>query len=353
MAFGFDAGIILGQRRPDTMGAARTMADLLGQRQAMGIRGEQHQQTLASLLRDQEQQRALQGIYAQNAANPDGMGEALAGAGFGAEALAWLKQGAAARAAQAQQDLAERRLKEIQRHNLEQEKRPSGMPPFMVLPGADGTYHFVNPRNPQAPAAPVTDEAGKPLGKPMPSKAAKPLNLGDRDRLQALHGQARAADDLLSKFKDDYAGMGPVGGAVVSGGQMLGSWAPETVRARGEFWADFGKMVDLPERNATFGASLTEGEKRAWENAKNIKPGAPAKVVREQLEKMRKIAQDAARRRGRSLAKDGYSADAIEEFTGPLGLGPAAPAAAPSAPGAVLFTDKDAAELAALQAEGF
>lgn len=351
MAFGFDSSIILQQRRADPMGAARSMADLLQTRQAMAqraedqrLRGEEHRMTLAGLLRKQEQEQRLAEIYRQHADKPDAVGSALMREGFGAEGLALIQRAAQAEAARqeaiAKAENEKRRLTETERHHREMEKRPSGSPPLTIITGADGTYHMIDPRRPQAPAVAVTDAQGKPVAKALPQKASKPLNLGDRDRLEALHGQARAADELLSRFKDTYAGKGFLGGSIVAGKQALGSWAPGSAQEEAAFWADFGKMVDLPERNKTFGASLTEGEKRAWEGAKNIKPGASPAVVRAAMEKMKEIAQQAAQRRGRSLVADGFNPEAIEQFTGPL------------ASSGGLSAD-EAAELAELEAEGF
>lgn len=100
MAFGFDAGIILGARPADPIGQARSMADLLQSQQAMQI----NRVKLADTLQQQEQQRRLSDIYRQHGANPAAVAPALTGAGFGEQALDWTQRQseAAARAAASQ-----------------------------------------------------------------------------------------------------------------------------------------------------------------------------------------------------------------------------------------------------------
>jgi hypothetical protein len=74
MAFGFDPSIILAQRPADPAGTAKSLADLLQARQAMGIQQDKFQQALR--LRD---------LFTRNAGNPAGLPQALLAGGFGQE----------------------------------------------------------------------------------------------------------------------------------------------------------------------------------------------------------------------------------------------------------------------------
>lgn len=238
-------------------------------------------------------------------------------------------------------------------------KRPSGMPALTLVQTADG-YQLVNTRDPKAPAAPALGQDGQPIKPPEKPKSSRPLTKSDRDSLDSFRGQAQTAGELLSNFDDSYAGKGIAGSTGVQLNQKLGSMASEEGQKEAAFWANYAKLVDLPDRNKTFGSSLTDTEKSSWEDAKTIKPGSSPKLVREQLAKMQKIASDAMARRARSLVKDGYNQEAIEEFTGPLSEAAAGPASgAPGGRAKVTVSDGketlviDAADLADAQKDGF
>lgn len=237
------------------------------------------------------------------------------------------------------------KMAESERHNRAMEGRPPGMMPIVL--GEGGTQYFANPLNPGT-AKQITDEHGNPINKPAPAKQPRALTTSDRDKLDALRTQVQAARELAEGFQDSFAGKGFMGAATVAGKQMLGSWGSDADQKEAAWWANFAKWVDLPERNKTFGSSLTATEKGSWEGAKNIKPGADPKLVRAQIARMEKISADAMARRGRSLAKDGFTAEAIEEYTGPLGLGEAPAAGASPKPG---LTPAEAAELSKLEAK--
>jgi len=386
MAFGFDPSIILAQRQFDPTEPIRTFADM----SRLRMQQQQADATLADMVRKRDQERTLADVLRQNAGNPEAVGPALMGAGFGSEALDWMGRQAdlrtrGAQAQSAQQDALKKRVElmarplqkglptnqqeldrlratwkglgfsetdmagtevfhpeetpqlleqiralgvsadeqvkmtETERHNREMEKRPpAGMMPILIT-GEGGAQYFVPPK-PGAPATPITDEQGKPIVKPQ-TKQTRALNKGDRDELEKLYGEEKGISDLVQRFRPEFAGMGPLGGLTVQGEQVLGSVAGKESQDRAAFWADFAKRVDLPERNKTFGSSLTATEKSSWDQAKNIRPGVDPELALAQLKRMNQIIADVKARRGRSLAKDGYSAEAIEEYTGPLGLG--------------------------------
>lgn len=205
-------------------------------------------------------------------------------------------------------------LEETKRHNRAMEGRPSGVPALII--GEGGAQYFAQPG---APAAPITDAQGRPIAKPQ-TKQPRPLTKGDRDALATSFDEQANLDSLLGRFKDGYAGKGAMGATSVGLNKKLGSWAPEDAQQEANFWADFQGTFDLARRNKLFGASLTPGESAAWEGAKTITPNSKPEVVKKALARLRDAARESAKRRGRSLAKDGYTAGAIEEYTGPLGV---------------------------------
>ena len=207
---------------------------------------------------------------------------------------------------------AEERAQETARHNRAMEARP---PSFPVIVGGEGLQYRVDPRNPSAPAVPVVDPSGAPITAPK-SRANSP-RLTD----QSKKGLAEAADtfesvDRLSRtFRPEYAGGGLIGETKTAASKALGSWASQGAQDAAAFWADWDKLVNLPERNAVFGASLSAHEKASWEGARNVKPGADPALVMRKLKEIREI----ARRRGAALARsatsEGYDAEAVKELT--------------------------------------
>lgn len=379
MAFGFDASIILGANKTDPTSGVRTLADLAMQRQQV----QQSQATLADLLQRQQRAATLESIYRQNAGSPDALPHALMRGGYGQEAYGAQDQASQLRTQAAQQaklvreiqdaqrkqlgelfygvkdqsgwdgalqqvpemyrgmipptfdakvaqrlsdlaipaekraDLARQRARdeESARHNKAMEGRPPGMMPIIL--GEGGAQYFSNPLTSRA--TPITGPDGAPIVKPQ-AKAGRALTKGDRDALEHSFGEASSLGALMDRFKDSYAGKGAAGKTLVDLNKKLGSWASDDAQEEANFWADFQGSFDLSRRNKLFGASLTPGEQAAWEGAKTITPNSKPAVVRKALKDLQDAAISSARRRGRSLAKDGFSADAIEEFTGPLGL---------------------------------
>lgn len=207
---------------------------------------------------------------------------------------------------------------ETHRHNVEMEKRPPGglITPILV-PGQDGKQYFVTPPPPKpgAPATEVVDSQGNPIIRQQPKNDARPVPESERVALVDMAGQAKTLEDLSARFKDEYAGHGPLGAIKVDAAQKAGSWASPADQEMGAFWADFSKFIDLPERNKTFGASLSAGEKSSWEGAKNIKPTSDPALIRKTLGKMHSIIQDKLGARAGALTAEGFNPEAISALT--------------------------------------
>ena len=211
------------------------------------------------------------------------------------------------------------KLAETERHHRKMEARPTaaGLPPIIL--GEGGAQYFA-PTRVGGTATPIPDPTGKQVVKPTAASTPKPLPKAEADALSELAEAARVARGLADRFKDEYAGKGFTGGAKQAYGQTFGSFADKGTQEFTEFWADYAKEVDLPQRNKTFGASLSAGEKSSWEGAKNIKSANEPEMVRAHLEKMAAIAEEKLAKRGRAAAKSGYAPDAVEQYAGPLGL---------------------------------
>jgi hypothetical protein len=233
-------------------------------------------------------------------------------------------------------------------------RKEAPRPQYSVVTGKDGAQYFVDPHNPSAMAIPVmapdgkqlakpphegmpivvVGEGGQPVlinpksgvgtpavdasGKPIVKQAPPPKALShpEKEALASAFSDAASVKELLGTFKDGYAGGGLLGGANVAGAQTLGSWAPKDAQDAAKWWANFNRMVDLPQRNKVFGASLSAGEKASWEGAKNIRPGVDSSVAREALQKMSAILEGKAGAYADALKAEGYKPEAVDALSG-------------------------------------
>lgn len=149
-------------------------------------------------------------------------------------------------------------------------------------------------------------------------KKDKDLQPAEGEKLTALASEYRNMEGLLGQFKDQFAGKGMLGGLEVSGAQKLGSWGSKNQQALAQWWSDYQRILELPQRNQIFGASLTETEKKSWAAAQNIKPGSDPEVVRQSFATVMGIIKRKLQARGQSLIADGYSPQVISAATNGL-----------------------------------
>ena len=123
----------------------------------------------------------------------------------------------------------------------------------------------------RAEAAQTRAEAPKP---------PKSIPVGQVTSLEENVSSHAVLDKLHSTFQDDYSGKGPLSKALIFGERVAGGLAPEKSQLRSNWWSDFKMFQELPMRHKLFGATLTVGEQRAWDNAQKISPGSDPKVVR-------------------------------------------------------------------------
>lgn len=119
----------------------------------------------------------------------------------------------------------------------------------------------------------------------------------------------------LNTFQDDFAG------------NRAGNWAGELenqtearfgvgTAGQSEWWADF-RSTDNLIRNSLFGASLTEGEKAAY-NATTVAPGMDPAKVKANLKRRSEIVRDAIAREKEFFIANGYKPEAVEVLFSPL-----------------------------------
>lgn len=151
-------------------------------------------------------------------------------------------------------------------------------------------------------------------GKALPDSTIKRLEpkIEARDQLTAA----------LGNFKDDFAGHSVLGDAsnTLQGITGLGA------EGQRDWWAQF-RSTDNVIRNQLFGASLTDGEKQAY-NATTITPRMAPSEIRRNLRSRVQIVNKALARQRNVLTKNGFSQEALGALFDPLssqGSSPAAP----------------------------
>lgn len=166
------------------------------------------------------------------------------------------------------------------------------------------------------------------------------MTLGDRRKLEDISQSITQGDSLGATFKDEYAqklGAGPqskLPNTLSSVG--LGSKGMDEAA---NWWAQWNLVYSMPQRHATFGATLTPGEKQSWLES-DINPSMDPKTIKERVQKVMKILKD----KGGLMDKEYRALGAAPELMDIYGLGQGeAPPSAPAAEGAL--TPEEAAEL--------
>ena len=120
-------------------------------------------------------------------------------------------------------------------------------------------------------------------------------------------------DGLATAFKPEYAGKGVFGlGADM---QMAASANIGADKDSVNWWKDYRKNIELVERHAMFGASLTVGEQGAWRSA-DISPGMDAKVIERNLATRKALAQKVLGNAEQDMIDAGHSEERVRNIAG-------------------------------------
>lgn len=139
-------------------------------------------------------------------------------------------------------------------------------------------------------------------GKVMPDGVAKRYE----DAVNAFANYDRA----VSGFQDDYAGNTVTGGLENTAQSLLGTGTP----GQAQWWSDF-KTTDNMIRNALFGASLTAGEKQAYQET-TVSPNMDPEQIKINLQRRLDLARGILSRKTNFLKANGYSEDAVDALAG-------------------------------------
>lgn len=124
---------------------------------------------------------------------------------------------------------------------------------------------------------------------------------------------ATAMNGLASTFKPEYAGKGVFGlGADM---QMAASANLGADKDSVNWWKDYRKNIELVERHAMFGASLTVGEQGAWRSA-DISPGMDPEVIKRNLVTRQALAQKVLGNAEQDMIDAGHSEERVRNIAG-------------------------------------
>lgn len=195
---------------------------------------------------------------------------------------------AAAQAAEANRNAAEAR-------NLAEKKFMAELAQKGLMIGPDGQI--------------VKDPKG-PIGG---TASTKPLRQGDGTILEADVNQYTSLKQMLGSFKDDY------GGNLVGGLENTAQGAFSGIGTPGQrdWWSNFYN-TDNVIRNSLYGASLTDGEKKAYE-ATTVSPSMDPNTIRENLARRAQLSQAILGRRVNRFKAAGYNPAEIDATLGFIG----------------------------------
>lgn len=231
---------------------------------------------------------------------------------------------AAARADQAEQRarLAERRV--LTAEKLAQFRMGGGRPARSSGGGGGGGLRGVEATTGEGGMAPqgipgMRPPAGqrfRPDGslEPIPGGSAEVSKPVPQKVVEEIRGARSLSDNmkrLSESFKKDYGSLGVMG----FGADLERSVAEKVGFKKDavQWWKEYDSLVNLIERNALFGATLTSGEKAAWQAA-TIGPGTHPDIVANNLAIRAKIANDVRERIVKDYSAAGYGTERMEKI---------------------------------------
>jgi hypothetical protein len=194
-------------------------------------------------------------------------------------------------------------------------RQGNGMPAQQGLPAG---MQWAQDANGQRIAVSVPGVQEAALNLERGKAAIKGENKGTRvlpspERVKLIDAGQRLSelDRLAGSFADDYGGFGSslYGDARNTIARNTPGESP-----RANWWQSYQALKNVV-RNELFGAALTATEKAEFEKA-DITTGMSPETIRTNLARQATIVRQAVTRRSKSLAADGYNAEAITEATG-------------------------------------
>lgn len=109
--------------------------------------------------------------------------------------------------------------------------------------------------------------------RPVGSGKSTKLTLGDRNKLEEMSSLIGNTENIITQFKPEYTQKAGPGGQ-----SRLVNWAAangvgtKEGKEAADWWGAWNLIYTLPQRNKTFGATLSDSEKQSWTES-DINPG--------------------------------------------------------------------------------
>jgi len=172
--------------------------------------------------------------------------------------------------------------------------------------------------------AKALEEADKAAREAAAPAKKRDLTSGEVEKITGLDNSLGTQMRLMETFKPEYAGYGiKFAGDIAN---TIGSTFGGDKQSQAEWWAAH-EANDNVARNALFGASLTAGEKAAWEKT-SISPGMNPSMVENRMRERATLIEAKRKTTLENLGKANYN---VENFqTAPTNFAPAAVVAPPA-----------------------
>ena len=171
----------------------------------------------------------------------------------------------------------------------------AGNPGQIITTRDPNTNEPIQARSQGTSAAPINltvpGAGGAPAKTVVAQPPYKPQTGPEVKALKEFKEEVKAVERIVPAFKDEYAGQGVTGDLKRSLAGALGSSGPKDWQAMEAWWADYDKLVALPERHEFFGSALTPVEQTAWKNAQIVKASRDPAMIKQTLSIMRAAAK--------------------------------------------------------------
>lgn len=167
-------------------------------------------------------------------------------------------------------------------------------------------------------------EADKAAREAIAPAKKRDLTSGEVEKITGMDNSLGTQMRLMETFKPEYAGYGVKFAGDIA--NTIGSTFGGDKQSQAEWWAAH-EANDNVARNALFGASLTAGEKAAWDKT-SISPGMNPSMVENRMRERAALIDAKRKTTLENLGKANYN---VENFqTAPTNFAPATVAAPPA-----------------------
>lgn len=163
-----------------------------------------------------------------------------------------------------------------------------------------------------ATTTPLTDDRGQPLKKGM---TERPLPEKVKQTAREAKDLTTSLGQLSDSFKESYGGKGIYGIGAEASMEAASRGVPFTDKSAAEWWRNYRKQNELIERHEMFGASLTGGEKQAWQQA-TIHPGMEPAQIKRNLATRKRLAEVMLERRKQEEVASGLDPERVNALYG-------------------------------------